>query len=101
MKLCPLFESIENEEVRADCRCHSCTGYFAGLEAANRVLPREAIEAAIEDMAYRLCGVENEISMDEQRGHPKGSLYSMHLLNESERLSKHIEQLRALLPKGE
>jgi hypothetical protein len=79
MKLCPLFESIENQEVRADCHCNSCVGYFAGLETANLALPRESIEAAIVALTMTAKGA----CSDDEASFP---LY-------------HIEQLRAMLPK--
>jgi hypothetical protein len=78
MKLCPLFESIQTPHKQ---RLEPPASFYDGLVAANRVLPREAVEAAIDlmqDVADAVTGT-------------RGLWASAPLL-------KDIEQLRALLP---
>ena len=71
MKLCPLFESI-----RDTLWCHIPT-----LENVQRELPRDAIELAIDEMQYSA-----DVTLSELR---------------KKQLMGVIEQLKALLPKGE
>jgi hypothetical protein len=74
MKLCPLFDSLRNDD--ADGDVHS--GWFQGVMHCNDALPREAIEAAIDCM----------------------ELYGRHYSIDPY-INDHIEQLRAMLPEGE
>ena len=81
MKLCPLFESIQ---FTGSASAHDEAMFGAGIYEAQKVLPREAIEAAIDlmqDVADAVTGT-------------RGLWASAPLL-------KDIEQLRAMLPEGE
>jgi hypothetical protein len=78
MKLCPLFESIQIPHKQ---RLEPPASFYDGLVAANRVLPREAIESAIDIMQSEANAVT----------YLRGPLVASPLL-------KHIEQLRAMLP---
>jgi hypothetical protein len=75
MKLCPLFESIDYSPVPLGT---SGIWFTAGVKAANAKLPREAIEAAIEEVEYSA-----EVTLSESR---------------QKYLAKVVEQLRAMLP---
>jgi hypothetical protein len=92
MKLCPLFESIQTPHKQ---RLEPPASFYDGLVAANRVLPREAIEAAIValecDLA-ELIEISCVYTVDDLGGTSatRGSA-----------ISRHIEQLRAMLPVGE
>ena len=78
MKLCPLFESIPSLNAAKNGTAIALNAvYQEGIAAANKVLPREAIEAAI--VAMQQC--------DEARDYPTRELYA-----------DYIEQLRAMLP---
>ena len=68
MKLCPLFQKLRDK-----AWCHIST-----LEHVQRELPREAIEAAIEEVEYSA-----EVTLSESR---------------QKYLAKVVEQLRAMLP---
>jgi hypothetical protein len=72
MKLCPLFESIQ---FTGSASAHDEAMFVAGIYEAQKVLPREAVEAAIV------------------------ALQNMQLYGWPQQ--KHIEQLRAMLPEGE
>jgi hypothetical protein len=78
MKLCPLFDSIQMPYRQ---RLEPPASFYDGLVAANAKLPREAIEAAIEEVEYSV-----EVTLSE---------------SQRKYLAKVVKQLRAMLPEEE
>ena len=95
MKLCPLFAKIIRPSALKTFRVSASAGFAMGIAAAQEALPREAIEAAIValecDLA-ELIEISCVYTVDDLGGTSatRGSA-----------ISRHIEQLRALLPVGE
>jgi hypothetical protein len=78
MKLCPLLESIQMPYRQ---RLEPPASFYDGLVAANNALPLDAIELAIDEMQYSADATLSELRKKQLMG--------------------VIEQLKALLPKGE